>query len=316
MKYKNILVTGGAGFIGSSLIDQLLALENNVICLDNFDPFYDKSFKVENLADAQKSKNFVLIEGDIRNQSDLEKCFRLKPIDLVIHLAAKAGVRPSIEDPKGYYEVNVSGTLNILEAMRMFDVKKMLFASSSSVYGNNRKVPFSETDNVDYPISPYAATKKAGELLCHTYHHLFGFDIFCLRFFTVYGPRQRPDLAIRKFTNLILKNQPIEVFGDGSSSRDYTYIDDILDGIVNSMKVLSGFEIFNLGEAKPISLLQMIGTLEKILNLKITKKQIDMQPGDVLTTYADINKARTILGYSPKWDFENGIIEFIKSISR
>lgn len=312
MKNRNILVTGGAGFIGSNLIDRLLLLGHNVICIDNFDPFYDKKVKLENLIDAHKHPNFVLIEGDIRDQSDLGKCFSLQPIDLVIHLAAKAGVRPSIEDPKSYYDVNVSGTLNILEVMKRYNVKKMLFASSSSVYGNNQKVPFSESDNVDYPISPYAASKKASELLCHTYHHLYGFDIFCLRFFTVYGPRQRPDLAIHKFTDLILKNQPIEIYGDGSSARDYTYINDTIEGIIEASEYLKGFDIFNLGESKVISLIEMVETIEKVLGKKAIKKFLPAQPGDVDITFANITKSRKVIGYDPQWNFEDGIKEFLK----
>lgn len=312
MENRNILVTGGAGFIGSNLIDQLLLLGHNVICIDNFDPFYDRKVKTDNLVSAQKHQKFVLIEGDIRNQSDLEKCFRLHSIDLVIHLAAKAGIRPSIMDPLGYFDTNINGTLHLLEAMKKYGVNKMLFASSSSVYGNSPKVPFSESDNVDYPISPYAATKKAGELLCHTYHHLFGFEIFCLRFFTVYGPRQRPDLAIHKFTNLILKNQPIEVYGDGNSARDYTYINDIVAGIIKASDYLKGFDIFNLGESKAISLIDMVETIEKVLGKKAIKKFLPAQLGDVDITFADITKSRKFIGYDPQWNFEGGIKEFLK----
>ena len=310
MNCSNILVTGGAGFIGSNLIEKLLLLGHSVICIDNFDPFYDRKVKRENLAEASVHQNFVLIDGDIRNQPDLEKCFSIKPIDLVIHLAAKAGVRLSITDPKGYYEVNVSGTLNILEAMRNYGVNRMLFASSSSVYGNTPKVPFSESDNVDYPISPYAATKKSSELLCHAYHHLYGFNIFCLRFFTVYGPRQRPDLAIHKFTNQILKNQPIDVYGEGNSARDYTFVDDTVDGIIKAIEHLNGFDIFNFGESMAISLKDMIMTIEKSLGLKGILKYFPVQPGDVEITLADITKAKKLLNYNPKWNFENGIKEF------
>lgn len=312
MRSCNILVTGGAGFIGSNLTDKLLQLGHTVICIDNFDPYYDKKVKQDNIAGPLKHQNFILIEGDIRNQTDLEKCFSFQPIDLVIHLAAKAGVRPSIIAPKSYYEVNVSGTLNILEAMRNYGVNKMLFASSSSVYGNNSKVPFSESDNVDYPISPYAATKKASELLCHTYHHLYGFDIFCLRFFTVYGPRQRPDLAIHKFTDLIMKNKPIDVYGDGSSARDYTFVNDTVDGIIKAFERLKGFDILNLGESKAISLLAMIEAIEKLLGKKAIKKFLPAQPGDVEITCANITKPKELIGYNPQWNFEEGIKEFLK----
>jgi UDP-glucuronate 4-epimerase len=312
MTNKNILITGGAGFIGSNLIDLLLFKGHHIVCLDNFDPFYDKKVKLENLAAAKENENFVLIEGDIRNQIDLELCLRMHPIELVIHLAARAGVHSSVKDPKSCYDVNVTGTLNVLEAMRKYGVNKLLFASSSSVYGNNTKVPFSELDNVDCPISPYAATKKAGELLCHTYHHLYGFDIFCLRFFTVYGPHQRPDLAIHKFTNLAFQNKSIPVFGDGSSSRDYTYIEDILEGIVLAMSHLSGYEIINLGESKPVSLNELIKVLEDALCKKIKVDIYPKQAGDVEITYADISKAQQLLNYRPHWSFQEGIRAFVQ----
>jgi len=312
MTSRNILVTGGAGFIGSSLVDQLLFLGHNVLCLDNFDQFYDRKFKISNLVSACNHRNFVLIEGDIRSQADVEKCFSFQTIDLVIHLAAKAGIRPSIEDPSGYYSTNVLGTLNVLEAMKKCNVYKLIFASSSSVYGNNRKTPFSETDAVDNPISPYAASKKAGELLCHTYHHLYGFDIFCLRFFTVYGPRQRPDLAIYKFTNLALQDKAVPIFGDGSAARDYTYIDDIVYGIIGAMSHLSGYEIINLGESRTISLKQLIEVLEEVLNKKIKIDSFPMQAGDVDITYADIGKAQQLLDYHPHWDFQKGIQSFVQ----
>ncbi|MCE5348293.1 MAG: GDP-mannose 4,6-dehydratase [Bacteroidales bacterium] len=307
-----ILVTGGAGFIGSNLSDRLLNLGFLVICLDNFDPFYYETIKRDNIKIALKHPGYKLIEGDIRDKAFIDTIFKTQGIDMVIHLAAKAGVRPSIADPPGYFDTNVMGTINILEAMRSYNVKKMIFASSSSVYGNNPQVPFSENNNVDYPVSPYAATKKAAELLCHTYYHLFKFDIFCLRFFTVYGPRQRPDLAIHKFTDLILNNQPIEIYGDGNSSRDYTYIDDIVDGIIRSTKKLKGYEIINLGGGKPVSLITMIITLEKMLNKTAKKIHLPFQQGDVNTTNADTTKARKLLEYSPATDFDFGIREFIK----
>lgn len=311
MDKENILVTGGAGFVGSNLIDQLLAAGHKIICLDNFDPFYDESIKRKNIEAALKHKNLSLVESDIRNEQELKNIFSQNKIDIVIHLAAKAGVRPSLTDPKGYFDVNVTGTLNILEAMRKFNVTKMIFASSSSVYGNNPKVPFSETDNVDFPISPYAASKKTGELLCHTYHHLYGFDIFCLRLFTVFGPRQRPDLAIHKFTNRILNNQFIELYGDGRSARDYTYIDDTIAGILNAKDKLKGFDILNLGESKVISLIEMIEAIEKALGTKAIKKTLPMQLGDVNITFANIEKSKAKIGYNPKWEFQNGINEFI-----
>lgn len=312
MNRSSILITGGAGFIGSHLADRLLKSGHKIICIDNFDPFYPEGIKRKNIKSALMSQNFRLIEIDIRDVQKLEKCFSVNGIDLVIHLAAKAGLRQSIADPKEYYDVNVIGTLNLLETMRKYDVKKMIFASSSSVYGINSRKTFSETDNVDFPISPYAATKKAGELLCNTYHHLYDFDIFCLRFFTVYGARQRPDLAIHKFTDRILNNQPIDIYGDGTSSRDYTYIDDIIDGLVFSIEKVKGYEIINLGESRTISLNKMVETLEKYLKRKAIKNLLPAQPGDVITTCADILKAKELLGYSPKWKFEDGIQEFIK----
>jgi UDP-glucuronate 4-epimerase len=307
-----ILITGGAGFIGSNLSDRLLSLGHNVVCFDNFDDFYAREIKEANISNSMKNDRYRLVEGDITNRAALNPLFDKNKITMVVHLAAKAGVRPSILDPFAYYAVNVQGTLNLLDVMKKHDVKKLVFASSSSVYGNNPKVPFSESDNVDNPISPYAATKKVGELLCHTYHHLYCFDVFCLRFFTVYGPRQRPDLAINKFVSNILNGRSIEMYGDGSTARDYTYIDDIVDGIMASIARVSGYEIINLGESRTVKLSHMISLLEKQLNLLADIRQLPMQPGDVSITYANIDKARSLLGYNPTWDFEDGIIEFLK----
>ena len=312
MKY---LVTGGAGFIGSHLIDRLLSDGHSVICIDNFDNFYDPSIKWQNIKYALKNKNFKLIQGDIRDKSILKSCFKKNEIDIVIHLAARAGVRPSIEQPELYYDVNVIGTLRLLETMREFNIKKMIFASSSSVYGNNKKVPFSETDNVNFPISPYAATKKAGELLCYTYHHLYNFDVFCLRLFTVYGPRQRPEMAIHLFTRNLLEDKPIKMFGDGSSKRDYTFIDDIIDGIIASLETLKGYEIINLGESKTISLANLISIIEKITSKNACIEKLSVQPGDVLITYADISKAKNLLGYNPNISIEQGIRQFVDWIN-
>jgi UDP-glucuronate 4-epimerase len=308
---KNILVTGGAGFIGSHLIDALLELNFNVICIDNFDPFYDQSVKLKNLEVALKTEKFILLRADICDKNALAECFNKFEVEVVVHLAAKAGVRPSIADPDSYYATNVIGTLNLLEAMKNHNVSKMIFATSSSVYGNNTKVPFSEADSVDSPISHYAATKKAGELLCHVYHHLYGFHIYCMRFFTVFGPRQRPDLAIHKFTNLILNNQKIPIFGDGSTSRDYTYVDDIIDGLLSAIESIKGFEIINLGESRTITLNYMIEVLEEALGRKSEKSYFPMEPGDVMSTFADISKAKNLLGYNPSWSFENGIRNFV-----
>jgi UDP-glucuronate 4-epimerase len=308
-----ILITGSAGFIGSHLSEALVK-DHQVIGLDNFCDFYDPKIKHKNIEKLLKNDNFQLIEADIRHQRVIEKIFNENEIDLVIHLAAMAGVRPSIENPQLYTEVNINGTVNLLEECRKHNIKKFIFASSSSVYGNNKKVPFAESDPVDYPISPYAATKKAGELICHTYHHLHQISMACLRFFTVYGPRQRPDLAIRKFTVKMMNGEEIPVFGDGSTRRDYTYIDDIIDGVLKAMNfVLAGckFDVFNLGESQTISLSQMIETLEKKLNIKANKKFFPMQPGDVLQTFADISKSKAILGYNPQTDFASGIVKFV-----
>jgi UDP-glucuronate 4-epimerase len=312
MSSRNILVTGGAGFIGSNLVDHLLKKGNRIVCIDNFEPNYDRIIKLRNIEFALTHVNYKQVSGDVNNLNDLRKCFLEMMPDTVIHLAAKSGVRPSIQNPHEYYNTNVIGTLNVLEVMKEFNVNRLIFASSSSVYGNNKKVPFSETDAVDTPISQYAATKKAAELLCHTYHNLYNFDIYCLRFFTVFGPRQRPDLAIHKFTNNILNNKPIEMYGDGSTSRDYTYIDDIIDGIISSIENLKGYEIINLGESNVIALKRMISTIEEYLKKKAIINQLPMQPGDVNITFANIDKAKRILDYDPKWKFEDGVKEFIK----
>lgn len=313
----NILLTGAAGFIGSSLSDSLLKKGNIQIGgIDNFDEYYPKSIKLTNLESAMHNSNLTLYDIDIRDAKSLNKVFHdIKP-DIVIHLAAKAGVRPSIQDPIGYYDVNVRGTLNVLEAMRISGTKKLIFASSSSVYGNGMVVPFSENLNVDNPISPYAASKKTGELLCHTYHHLYDMDIFCLRFFTVYGPRQRPDLAIRKFTKAIIEGAEIPFYGDGTTRRDYTHINDILHGLSNAIDRLKGYEVINLGESHTTSLEELVCILEDAIGKKANIKSLPMQDGDVFQTYADISKAKTILGYLPSTDFKDGIIDFVEWYKR
>ena len=307
-----ILITGGAGFIGSHLVDWMLASGNEVVCLDNLDTFYSPEIKKENIKAASGNKNYSLIEGDIRDIATLKKCFSQNKINVVVHLAARAGVRPSIQQPELYYDVNVTGTLRLLEAMLLSGVKKLVFGSSSSVYGNNPKVPFSESDPVDNPISPYAATKKAGELLCHTYHHLHGFDVFCLRFFTAYGPRQRPEMAIHKFAKNIMDGEPITMFGDGSTMRDYTFVDDIVQGIVASTQNVKGYEIINLGDSKTISLKNLIVLLEEKLGRKAIVKQMPEQPGDVKLTNADITKAIRMIGYNPNTSIENGLGLFVE----
>jgi len=308
----NILVTGAAGFVGSHVCEHFIRLGNFVIGLDNFDNFYPIKFKELNLAGLKKSNQFRLYKADIRDDKALNEIFSHNKVEVVVHLAAKAGVRPSIESIEEYYDVNVNGTVSLLEAMRKNYVKKMLFASSSSIYGNNIKVPFSETDPVDNPISPYASTKKSGELLCHVYNHLYNFDITCLRFFTVYGPRQRPDLAIHKFTRLMDEGKPIPFYGDGSTSRDYTYIDDIIEGINCAINHLNGYQLFNLGESNVVTLNHLVKTIENALNKNAILNRQPMQSGDVVKTYADISKAKSEIGYNPKFDFETGIKEFVK----
>ena len=308
----NILITGAAGFIGSHVCEHFIKDGNSVIGVDNFDDFYPIEIKELNIAPLKKSNNFHFFKEDIRDTKALIEIFYQKEVEVVIHLAAKAGVRPSIESIEQYYDVNVNGTVSLLEAMRKNDVKKMIFASSSSIYGNNTKIPFTESDPVDNPISPYASTKKSGELLCHVYHHLYNFDIACLRFFTVYGPRQRPDLAIHKFTRLIDEGKPIPFYGNGSSSRDYTYIDDIVEGIDCAINHLSGYQIFNLGESNVVTLNQLVKTIENNLGHKAILNRQPMQAGDVIKTYADISKAKSEIGYNPKYDFDTGIKEFVK----
>jgi UDP-glucuronate 4-epimerase len=306
----NILITGGAGFIGSNLTDTLLGMDHRVFCIDNFDSFYNPDLKRKNITNALNNPNYSLLEGDIRDKLFLSKCFK-NNIELVIHLAARAGVRPSISDPELYFDNNVTGTINLLETMRDFGVKKMLFASSSSVYGNNKKVPFSELDNVDNPISPYAATKKAGELICYTWSHLFDFDIFCYRFFTVYGPRQRPEMAIHYFTRNILAGNPINMFGEGNTKRDYTYIDDIVAGIVSGIEKVKGYDIFNLGESQTISLIELINLIEEEVGKTANINRLPAQPGDVEITYADINKSKERLNYNPSVPVNKGVKKFV-----
>lgn len=312
---KTYLITGGAGFIGSTLATKLLELGNRVIVIDNFCDFYDPMIKENNIKENLKNSNYKLYRVDIRDSEKIAMVFNNNVIDGVIHLAAMAGVRPSIEDPILYQEVNGLGTQNILEEARKHNVKNLVMASSSSVYGNCDKVPFNEEYIVDYAISPYAATKKANEVMAHVYHHLFDMNIIMLRFFTVYGPKQRPDLAINKFTRLMLENKEIPMYGDGTTSRDYTYIDDIVDGIIKSMRYIENnkniYEVINLGNSSPISLIEMINTIADILGVTPNIKQLPMQPGDVEKTYADISKARRLIKYEPKISFKDGIAKFV-----
>jgi len=306
-----ILVTGAAGFIGSHLCERLLTDGAEVVGLDNFDEFYSPAIKRSNIAECLEHKSFSLIEGDIRDVECVAGVLSRNNINTIVHLAARAGVRPSIEQPLLYQDVNINGTMVLLEAAKEYGIRKFIFASSSSVYGNNKKVPFSETDNVDYPISPYAATKKAGELICHTYHHLYDMDIMCLRFFTVYGPRQRPDLAIHKFARLIEADKPIPVFGDGSMRRDFTYIDDIIQGVMGAIEHCEGYEIYNLGESRPVRLDELIGEIEKALGKKAIINRQPVQPGDVIQTYADVAKAKAKLDYNPQTDISEGLNKFV-----
>jgi len=310
------LVTGVAGFIGSHLCERLIGDGWAVVGLDNFDDFYDPAIKRANIAGCLEREQFELVEGDIRDAGALESVLAGGSIDIIVHLAARAGVRPSIKDPLTYQDVNVNGTMVLLEGARKFGVKKFVFGSSSSVYGNNEKVPFSEKDNVDFPISPYAATKKAAELMCHTYRHLYDIDMVCLRLFTVYGPRQRPDLAIHKFCRLIEADEPIPVFGDGSMQRDFTYIDDIIDGIVRAMERCEGYEIYNLGESRPVRLDVLISEIEKALGKKAKINRLPVPPGDVKQTYADVSKARRRLGYEPKTEIAVGLRRFVEWLRR
>lgn len=339
---KKFLITGGAGFIGSTVVERLLKQGNKVIVADNFNDFYDynrkirnileatgnykkvneisenlsKDEKIENLKRIVNSENFVLEYVDIRDMEKMDKIFSEYKIDLVFNPAAMAGVRPSLLDPMLYEEVNIKGYMNLLELCRKYGVKKFIQASSSSVYGNNKDVPFKETDIVDFVISPYAATKKSGEVIGHVYHKLYGIDMIQLRFFTVYGPKQRPDLAIHKFTKMILEGKAIPFYGDGNTKRDYTYIDDIVDGILKSIDYLFKnqdiYEIFNLGESHVVSLKEMVETIEKVLGKKAVLDKQPMQLGDVEKTYADISKAKEVLGYNPKTNFEDGIKKFIE----
>lgn len=313
---KTYLITGGAGFIGSHLADNLLKEGNKIIVIDNFCDFYNPKIKERNVKDNLNNPNYLLYRIDIRDMMAIESVFESNNIDCVIHLAAMAGVRPSIENPTLYQEVNCLGTQNILECMKKYHINKLVMASSSSVYGNCKEVPFKESFVVDYAISPYAATKKANEVMTHVYHALDNMNVIMLRFFTVFGPRQRPDLAINKFTRLMLIDEQIPMFGDGSTSRDYTYVGDIVDGIKRSIKYVlendNVYEIINLGNSNPVSLKDMINTIGEVLNKEPKILELPMQPGDVEKTYADITKAKKLLGYDPKTSFKEGIQKFVE----
>ena len=342
---KNFLITGGAGFIGSTVAERLLNRGDKVVVVDNFNDFYDYNRKIrnileitnnfnkigefENLSKDEKisklieivnSDNFTLIYGDIRDREAMDKVFAENKFNLIFNPAAMAGVRPSLLDPMLYEDVNVRGYMNLLELCKKYGVKKFVQASSSSVYGNNKEVPFKETAIVDFAISPYAATKKSCEVMGHVYHKLYNIDMVQLRFFTVYGPKQRPDLAIHKFTKMILEDKPIPFYGDGTTKRDYTYIDDIVDGILKSMNYLFNnedvYEIFNLGESHVVSLKEMVETIENTLGKKAILDVQPMQPGDVDKTYADISKAKAMIGYDPQTNFAEGIRKFVEWYKR
>jgi len=315
----HVLVTGGAGFIGSHLCACLCAAGQRVICLDNLDDFYAPALKRANVRQtlATTATCLTFCQGDIRDYQLLRRLFQEETVDVVIHLAARAGVRPSIEQPLLYSEVNVQGTLNLLECCREFHVRQFLFGSSSSVYGERTQGPFSEADDVSTPVSPYAATKRAGELLCYTYSHLHRLRIACLRFFTVYGPRQRPDLAIHKFARLMARGKPLPVYGDGTSQRDYTYVDDIVNGIARAWEWLQQgdpevglYDIFNLGGSHPVPLLELIRLLETALGYRALIDWQPVQPGDVPITFADLRKSQAILGYHPQVDIATGMQRF------
>ena len=309
----NFLVTGGVGFIGSHVCERLLEAGHAVCALDDLNDFYDPAIKQSTLRELQsRAQSFSFVHADITNRGEVDEIFGSMTFDQIIHLAARAGVRPSLENPALYQRVNVEGTVNVLEAARECGVKKITIASSSSVYGVNSKVPFSEADPVFNAISPYAASKLACEALGHVYHHVYGMDVCMLRFFTVYGPRQRPDLAIHKFARLMQSGQPIPVFGDGSTSRDYTYVDDTVDGVIAATEKEFGYEIINLGESQTVELDRLIELLEQAMGVKAEINRQPAQPGDVPITFANIEKAQRLLGYNPQVKIEDGIPRFIE----
>ena len=306
-----ILVTGGAGFIGSHVCDSLLARGDEVIAIDNFNDYYDPKTKEENIKHNLVNPKFKLFRVDITNFSEMERIFSVEKPDKVINLAARAGVRPSIKDPFIYEKVNIKGLLNLLELSKRFKIKNFISASSSSVYGNREEGPFKETDDVNRQISPYAATKKAGEEMCYTYHHLYGLKCSCLRFFTVYGPRGRPDMAPLKFTKMISNCEEIQVYGEGNSKRDYTFISDIVDGVLAALDNNFDYEIFNLGGSNPVELNYFISVIENAVGKKAIKKHIEKQQGDVEITFADLNKSERMLNYKPKIKIEEGIKKLV-----
>lgn len=316
IKNKTILITGGAGFIGSTLADKLL-LNNKIIVIDNFDRYYSRKTKEKNISANLKNKNYTFYKLDITNKKALERIFSKHKIDIVVHLAAKVGIRNSLKNPESYVKTNILGTVNLLEIVKKNKINKMIFASSSSVYGNCNEESFSEDLSLSEPISPYAATKLAGENFCYMYHKLHGLKIICLRFFTVYGPRQRPDLAINLFSGLIKKGKPIPVFGDGNTQRNYSFVDDIVNGIILAIKYdKTNYEIVNLGGDESIRLDEMIKTLETTIGKNAIIDKQPIQECDMVKTVADITKAKKLLGYEPKTNFSNGIKMFIEFIEK
>jgi UDP-glucuronate 4-epimerase len=311
-KNSRILVTGGAGFIGSHLVDQLLGESHKVVVLDNFNTFYDPQWKRQNVQEHLKHPSYTLVEGDLRDRSKVSEALGCGPFDAIVHLAALAGVRPSLEQPAYYMDVNVNGTQVLLEEVVRQGTGRFIFGSSSSIYGNRSGEQFVETDKVDQPLSPYAASKAAGELLCYTAHYNHKLPVVALRFFTVFGPRQRPDLAIRKFCQLIDQGKSIEVFGDGHSKRDYTFVDDIVSGIISSLTYdLPGYDLINLGRSEPVELHEMISLLESLLGKKAKLVHKEVQMGDMPYTYANIAHARDVLNYQPRTSFADGIKRFV-----
>ena len=308
---QKILVTGGAGFIGSHLAESLLEKGYSVVVIDNFNNYYNPKQKENNIQKALTNPNYKLVKGDILNKELIQELFQQEKFNAVVHLAAMAGIRNSIENPELYQKVNVEGTLNLLIAATKNNVKKFIFGSSSSIYGTNTKIPFEETDKADDQICPYASSKKAGESFCRAYHHLYGIQVACLRFFTVYGPRGRPDMAPFLFTDKVINNKEITIFGDGSSSRDYTYVKDIVQGIIKSIEIELTFEIFNIGNSSPTKLMEFINTIEIITNKKATLTHIEKRQGDMDVTYANISKAQSTLNYQPKTTLQEGMRKFI-----
>ena len=314
-KHLHTIVTGAAGFIGSHLTESLLQAGARVTGLDNFDPFYPRSEKERNLAASLSHPGFQMLEGDIRDADFVRNALKTAAPQVLIHLAARAGVRPSLADPVGYADVNVRGTTELLEAARSCGVRNVVFASSSSVYGNQASLPFRETDTTDRPLSPYGATKKAGEAVCYAYHDVYGMSVSCLRFFTVYGPRQRPDLAIRKFVDIVLRDEELPIYGDGTTQRDYTHVRDILTGILGAihwgMSETPRFGVFNLGSSHPIVLRDLVDKIERLVGRPVRRKHLPMQPGDMPATYADTHLAETELGFRHDVPFDDGLREFV-----